>query len=194
MPKYKRWHADYLLDRHWGLWRLSIWQLQSTYSSSTSSQCTLWWPASQQCLLTMVIIRLWGIGPSHCYIALEMSSNVCYVIALTHWGRDKMAAIFQTTFSNAFSWMSSNVWYIIDLISFWRNFRHWLYRKLACWQLPAQQLAKISSKWRHFNFNELVYSPIGYHWHCIFSSIHFVGNSQKGNVECFTPKKPMSCI
>ena len=24
---------------------------------------------------------------------------------LTHWGRDKMAAIFQTTFSNAFSWM-----------------------------------------------------------------------------------------
>ena len=25
--------------------------------------------------------------------------------ALTHWGRDKMAAIFQTTLSNAFSWM-----------------------------------------------------------------------------------------
>ena len=24
---------------------------------------------------------------------------------LTHWGRDKMGAIFQTTFSNAFSWM-----------------------------------------------------------------------------------------
>ena len=24
---------------------------------------------------------------------------------LTHWGRDKMAAIFQTTFSNAFTWM-----------------------------------------------------------------------------------------
>ena len=24
---------------------------------------------------------------------------------LTHWGWDKMAAIFQTTFSNAFSWM-----------------------------------------------------------------------------------------
>ena len=25
--------------------------------------------------------------------------------ALTHWGRDKMAAIFRTTFLNAFSWM-----------------------------------------------------------------------------------------
>ena len=29
----------------------------------------------------------------------------CYNTELTHWGRDKMAAIFQTTFSNAFSWM-----------------------------------------------------------------------------------------
>ena len=27
------------------------------------------------------------------------------VHGLTHWGRDKMAAIFQTTFSNVFSWM-----------------------------------------------------------------------------------------
>ena len=26
-------------------------------------------------------------------------------VALTHWVRDKMTAIFQTTFSNAFSWM-----------------------------------------------------------------------------------------
>ena len=25
--------------------------------------------------------------------------------SLTHWGRDTTAAIFQTTFSNAFSWM-----------------------------------------------------------------------------------------
>ena len=27
------------------------------------------------------------------------------VVLLTHWGRDKLAAISQTTFSNAFSWM-----------------------------------------------------------------------------------------
>ena len=27
------------------------------------------------------------------------------IVSLTHWGRDKMAAIFQTIFSNAFSWM-----------------------------------------------------------------------------------------
>ena len=28
-----------------------------------------------------------------------------YIFILTHWGRYKMAAILQTTFSNAFSWM-----------------------------------------------------------------------------------------
>ena len=28
--------------------------------------------------------------------------------ALTHWGRDTMTVIFQTTFSNAFSWMKTN--------------------------------------------------------------------------------------
>ena len=35
---------------------------------------------------------------------------------LTHWGRDKMAAIFQKTFSNAFSWMK--------MYEFWLWF-HW---------------------------------------------------------------------
>ena len=37
------------------------------------------------------------------YICHHMSSSGCNV--LTHWGRDKMAAISQTTFSSAFSWM-----------------------------------------------------------------------------------------
>ena len=44
-------------------------------------------------------------------------SSCCYSLSsLTHWGRDKMAAIFQTTFSNAFSWMQIN--------EFWLRF-HW---------------------------------------------------------------------
>ena len=45
----------------------------------------------------------------------KMSSTTCQhffspqcVNPLTHWGRDKMAVIFQTTFSNAFSWMKMN--------------------------------------------------------------------------------------
>ena len=34
-----------------------------------------------------------------------MTSSTEFHNELTHWGWDKMAAIFQTTFSNAFSWM-----------------------------------------------------------------------------------------
>ena len=37
-------------------------------------------------------------------------------LLLTHWGRDKMADIFQTTFSNAFSWMK--------MLEFWLKC-HW---------------------------------------------------------------------
>ena len=40
---------------------------------------------------------------------------ICYRI-LTHWGRDKMDAISQTTFSSAFSWMK--------IFEFWLIF-HW---------------------------------------------------------------------
>ena len=54
---------------------------------------------------------------------------------LTHWGRDKMAAIFQTTFSNAFSWMkmfefrlkfhwSLFLWFQLTIFQHW--FRYWL--------------------------------------------------------------------
>ena len=35
----------------------------------------------------------------------DQSDNVSSSVHLTHWGRDKMAAIFQTTLSNGFSWM-----------------------------------------------------------------------------------------
>ena len=35
----------------------------------------------------------------------KCGSSYCVTIKLTHWGRDKMAAIFPTTFSNGFSWM-----------------------------------------------------------------------------------------
>ena len=37
-----------------------------------------------------------------------MSSTLQGISSSTRWGWDKMAAIFQTTFSNAFSWMKTN--------------------------------------------------------------------------------------
>ena len=39
--------------------------------------------------------------------------------------------------------------------SFWRNFHHWLHRKLSKWQLSVQSVIKISSKWQHFRFSGL---------------------------------------
>ena len=41
--------------------------------------------------------------PSWC-VKTSQDTTLDYLL-LTHWGRDKMAAIFQTTFWNAFSWM-----------------------------------------------------------------------------------------
>ena len=41
---------------------------------------------------------------------------------LTHWDRDKMAAIFQTTFSNAFSWMK--------MCKFWLRFLWGLFTRV----------------------------------------------------------------
>ena len=47
---------------------------------------------------------------------------------LTHWSRDKMAAISQTTFSNAFSWLK--------MFEYWWNF-HWCFPKGPINNIPA---------------------------------------------------------
>ena len=41
-----------------------------------------------------------------------------------------------------------------EMSSFWRNFHHWLHRKLSKWQLSVQSVIKISSKWQHFRFSD----------------------------------------
>ena len=56
-------------------------------------------------------------------------SNVTH--SLTHWGRDKMAAIFQKTFSNVFSWMKC--------INFDKDFTEF------CFQGSNQQYSSIDS-------------------------------------------------
>ena len=52
-----------------------------------------------------------GVGSSPSKTTMHYSIGGPGLIAqeLTHWGRDNMAAISQTTFSNAFSWMK-NAW------------------------------------------------------------------------------------
>ena len=67
---------------------------------------------------------------------------------LTHWGRDKMAAIIQTVFSNAFSWMKI---YQFPLRFHWSLFlreqltifQHWLW-----WCLGASQMtSRYPNQW-----------------------------------------------
>ena len=64
----------------------------------------------------------------------QMEGNA-RIVLLTHWGRDKMVVIFQTTFSNAFSWMKMNEFRLrfhlnlfprVKLIIFHHKFRQWL--------------------------------------------------------------------
>ena len=54
--------------------------------------------------------------------ALCPAQRLCAVtfllVTLTHWGGDKMAAIFHTTFSNAFSWMKTYINFDYDFIDF----------------------------------------------------------------------------
>ena len=49
-----------------------------------------------------ILQNTWCIHPTTCHWGWDMG---CVLWVLTHWGRDKMAAIVQTTFSNGFSWM-----------------------------------------------------------------------------------------
>ena len=54
-----------------------------------------------------VVLISWWIRPS--YNGTQLYVLQCYwavySVAIIHWGRNKMSAIFQITFSNAFSWM-----------------------------------------------------------------------------------------
>ena len=51
------------------------------------------------------------------------------------------------------------------MMSFWRNFHHWLHRKLSKWQLSVQSVIKISSKWHHFRFSEWLPGTDPFYWH-----------------------------
>ena len=46
---------------------------------------------------------------------------------------------------------------------FWWHFRHWLHRKLTCWKLSPQPVAKMSSKCWHFRFSGYL-GTVVFHW------------------------------
>ena len=97
----------------------SMWGLKSIHVSKRGSWCCL--PSdskiaatniemnSLKCLCRLTFSSIYSHDRfllfTLCYStkcgAIE---NVSLLVVLTHWGRDKMVAIFQTTFSNGFSW------------------------------------------------------------------------------------------
>ena len=67
----------------------------------------------------------------HCSLVRGMGWNY----RLTHWGRDKMAAVSKTTFSNAFSWMEMHEFH---LRFHWRlSLRFWINNIPALVQIMA---------------------------------------------------------
>ena len=80
-----------------------------------------------------------------CHFILCIHINIDDSISLTHWGRDKMAAIFQMTFSNGFSWMKM---YEFRLTFHWSLFlgvqltifQHWFRKWLGANQATSHYL------------------------------------------------------
>ena len=61
------------------------------------------------CLGLNMLTDIMALISNHIYgVMWDVITHPCPNLngnGLTHWGRDKMAAIFQTTFLDAFSWM-----------------------------------------------------------------------------------------
>ena len=74
---------------------------------------------------------------------MQTSNRRCINIRTGIWNKSKDVSLYTET----------------KMLSFWRNFNHWLHWKLSLWQLPVQPVMKISSKWRHFRFSV---------WHTIY--------------------------
>ena len=77
--------------------------------------------------ISLLLVAWQCMEPGH----LKPPGNIHYWLVLSHWGWDKMVAISQTTFSNAFSWLKM---YWFQLKFHWRLspmvqvtiFQHWV--------------------------------------------------------------------
>ena len=152
-----RFRTTILLPVLWIWYELSVFR-DRYLMLKLSWWCKLQWQASFQAGIDMILLHLildnlsstrtdiitssfihivfrdftqFGVSPKPTTI------NIAYLLKLllTHWGRDKMAAIFRTTFSNRFSWMKMYEFRLIyhwslfprvQLTIFQHWFRYWL--------------------------------------------------------------------
>ena len=115
-------------------WNLVIWSYShifqgvNVWMTGGANYCDLIYT-----LLDQMIAPSWPSDAHLCHqtwLLFSFNKAPLKILFLTHWGRDKMAAISQTTFSNAFSWMKM---YIFRLKFHWSLcprvqltiFQHW---------------------------------------------------------------------
>ena len=118
------WRVFGQLLTHVSVWRFSQWQPRCIHNHSKKTRfvhhalCI-----SKQLFRLMRVIRSfnfrlsprltllpssWWHLPRCCIQKIRLSQIVYWNLTLTHWGRNEIDAISQTTFSNAFSWMKMN--------------------------------------------------------------------------------------
>ena len=104
---------------------------------SNAENVFIWWRHhghSMHIFVDIILKPIFRFKPRSLLWLTHLSPGDTDVI-VTHWGRNKMAAIFQTTFSNAFSWMkmytfrfrfhwSMFPWVQLTIFQHW--FRSWL--------------------------------------------------------------------
>ena len=61
------------------------------------------------------------------------------ILHLTYWGQDKMAAISQTTFSNAFSWMKMYEFRLRFHLSLFLRFESTIFHQIMAWCRPGDK-------------------------------------------------------
>ena len=109
-------------------------------------------------------------------IGIHRSTATCGFL-LTHWGRDKMAAVSQTTVWNAFSWMKMyQIWLRFHWSVIRREqitiFQHWFRWSLGAVQATSHYLNRWWSVFRRIyaslGLNELEKAVMSLFWrHCI---------------------------
>ena len=124
-------------------WHREVISNQAVRTGSTSDPC---WQHRTQCgrVLSHCGMRVYNDGPFCLH-------NYCCVEFLTHWYRDKMAVVFQRTFSNVFSWMKM---YKFRISFDWRVqltiFRHWFSRQMLGVGHATSHCLNQWSHWGHW--------------------------------------------
>ena len=84
-------------------WRTQEWlNCNKLLLNVIKTHCMISTPRNK--IIEDIKVRLYGVNIQRVFVT-KFHGVQPGNITLTHWGRDKMAAIFRATFSNAFSWM-----------------------------------------------------------------------------------------